>query len=282
VATMVQRICQQCGTTFSVSLYDVNRGRGKCCSSTCSEVMMRLSRWPEGAKTESRVCLSCGVEFPVPYGRIQNGGGKYCSAKCSVSSLVSQHKFNPDGINTGNPLEKTTCPISLETLHFRYWKKGESIKDIAFALKVSPHSIRSWLNRAGITIRKPSESMRLKYKTKPHLKEMARRNAINLCQQGKLAGFGGSEITIKKARKQRIKNCTARLISVVCALPGCGKILKVQPWRMARVRHKYCCQSHATTHQHQLRREAKAQARLAAAHEAAKQEAERVFGRKFD
>lgn len=68
---MIERICEQCGETFSVKPYVLQRGGGRFCSRRChyNSEITRIER----------VCLTCGKYFSVIPSKQES---KFCSRKC--------------------------------------------------------------------------------------------------------------------------------------------------------------------------------------------------------
>ena len=68
---MIERICEQCGETFFVKPYVLQRGGGRFCSRRChyNSEITRIER----------VCLTCGKHFSVVPSKQES---KFCSRKC--------------------------------------------------------------------------------------------------------------------------------------------------------------------------------------------------------
>jgi hypothetical protein len=224
-----------------------------------------------------RVCEYCKKEFSIPLKRFNQGGGKFCSPSCRNKS---RFKLNPDGVNTGNPLENTVCPVSLEKLRDLYWKQGMSTIEIAsslsdfFGSSFAGESVRRWLVVASIEIRSKKHAMHVVNKKYPELKvkrsKIMKRRYADGCAP--IGNKGFSKKIRNKANKVRIKMYEDRRIIRICAFPGCSKSV-IRPLCTAKDL-MYCCRSHSNKHRGILKREAIEKSLLEA-------QAEEVFGRSF-
>jgi len=82
----VERVCEICGSRFSVGRSIANKGGGKYCSWNCQhKAHKRFTRelnpnW-KGARTIC-TCAACGKEFELTNAAIRHGEGRCCSRKC--------------------------------------------------------------------------------------------------------------------------------------------------------------------------------------------------------
>lgn len=76
-STPVERTCEHCGASFTVSH---QRSRRRFCSGRCSSTHTAETRWRGHAETRS--CLQCGREFRTAISQNQ----VYCSHACKVES----------------------------------------------------------------------------------------------------------------------------------------------------------------------------------------------------
>ena len=79
---------------------------------------------------------------------------------------------NPDGINTGNPLEATCCPVHLSRLEELHWKELQNLREMAIyissllpeGISISYESVRNWMNMCAISIMTKAQAHRMSYR----------------------------------------------------------------------------------------------------------------------
>jgi hypothetical protein len=88
--SMVDRVCEACGTSFQVQYQSsIRAGGGRYCSRTCNprlrelaERMVALPIGPKRARVEV-TCGGCGEVFRTKVKNIARGGGRFCSRACN-------------------------------------------------------------------------------------------------------------------------------------------------------------------------------------------------------
>jgi hypothetical protein len=92
-AILVECKCLTCGNIFKIRKHQVNRGRGKYCSSICSK---KKVAWNKGI-LETKQCLQCNKPFTVrPCEKEQ----KFCSQRCvGLANPTKPHWGKYKGIN---------------------------------------------------------------------------------------------------------------------------------------------------------------------------------------
>ena len=68
---------------------------------------------------------------------------------------------NPNGINTGNALQRTSCPVTPARLRAMYVDECLSVLVLCKMWGTSDTNIRAWLKMAGIPIRSFTEAARV-------------------------------------------------------------------------------------------------------------------------
>ena len=98
---IIDRICENCGKSFSVIPSRLKHGRGKNCSPKCQYA----SKAKKPRLSISRVCLGCGKPFLIHPSRLKNrnGAGKYCNRECRDAHRVKEN--HPQYLN-GSSQEK--------------------------------------------------------------------------------------------------------------------------------------------------------------------------------
>lgn len=75
----IERVCEQCGKTFTARNKQVQLGHGKYCSHKCQGLAAR--------KPVERICKFCGKSFFTVPAEVKNGRGTYCSRRCQGDDL---------------------------------------------------------------------------------------------------------------------------------------------------------------------------------------------------
>lgn len=75
-ASRIDRVCQQCGGSFTITKADARKSPAVFCTRKCKNAAQRK-------EPVERKCIACGIIFFVyPYVGRDTGRGKYCSNKC--------------------------------------------------------------------------------------------------------------------------------------------------------------------------------------------------------
>lgn len=142
---------------------------------------------------------------------------------------------NPDGINTGNPLQNTQCPFSAERLRDLYCKFGKSRAAIGELLNVHGSVVGYWLRLIGVAIRTRSEANVRSYHNNQKRRDINR--AVMLGVVAKRDGATCSSEQLAKARRKGIRvaaqNRRSMRITRPCTL--CGNSITRKPSRMRTV-----------------------------------------------
>ncbi len=144
---------------------------------------------------------------------------------------------NPKGINTGNALESTSCPIEAWLLKSLY-DKNMSCRNIAaylidrFNRSIDISTVHNWLLRIGVQTRTYSEARIIVAKDPAEyesLKEHMRRiqHLANASVRKR-----GSDEGRRRAVETYKANCLRKRIKRVCS--NCGKEFTVIPSRLAQ------------------------------------------------
>ena len=88
--TPVSRVCETCGSAFSVQYHTTRRsGGGRYCSQKCNPRIDELNKsrvalaiGPKRAEVDSE-CITCGGGFKTRVKNIARGGGRFCSRSCN-------------------------------------------------------------------------------------------------------------------------------------------------------------------------------------------------------
>lgn len=88
-----QRICRECGATFSFMAAPSNavRGKGQYCSRACS-----------GTPSRMKPCATCGCEFRAFACNEKRGADKYCSRACRPRFGVANSNWRGGRITDRN------------------------------------------------------------------------------------------------------------------------------------------------------------------------------------
>jgi 5-methylcytosine-specific restriction endonuclease McrA len=73
-SSRVERICEQCGKSFSVVGSVVANGGGKYCGKACHDIALQ--------KRVKCICVECGKSFDARVSDVMKGRAKLCSKKC--------------------------------------------------------------------------------------------------------------------------------------------------------------------------------------------------------
>jgi hypothetical protein len=254
----IERVCPTCGKTFYPHISNVKLGRGIFCSHKCH----MATRKPESIE---KVCQYCNDQFST-----SRKDQKFCSVKCLTRA---NHDMNPDGINIGNQLEHTCCPVTPTRLRDMYWKEGKGIKEIARIFtqmrghhrRIGADDVKRWLLLCGVTLRTRGEAQSLSHRQNPQrvakcveaMQKHRKPTSPNDFHRNKLWKLG---------HKAQAKNRTTRLITKQCSLPGCSNLVTRLPCRMKG--SVFCSHSHASKYRHLRDKEIKENALLKARAEA--------------
>jgi hypothetical protein len=168
---------------------------------------------------------------------------------------IKKELQNPGGINTGNALERTTCPVHVSVLKDLYEVQAMGTPGIAnwingkFNTKFDRASVYRWWKSGGIQTRTHSHASSIACKQNP---EMYKRIAA----LGNIASAKSEihkQIRMKimkkigsKGNKAHLKACLARRIIVQCAL--CGKDKSLMPCKYKGPTRHFCNLSHSATY----------------------------------
>lgn len=86
-----ERVCANCGKTFTIKSKNANHGRGKFCSVECYQEYRRKTAATADNphfRGEQRVCQGCGKTFLRSASAIANGYGSYCSMECRKKERI--------------------------------------------------------------------------------------------------------------------------------------------------------------------------------------------------
>ena len=172
----------------------------------------------------------------------------------NIYNLNATHRqgniVNPEGINTGNCLQATTCPVSLGRLKELHDIQLYSMNEISaylskqFNRRLALHTIQQWFKLSGIVTRPRNVACRIAAKKQYWKYSIVKATeAANASLLQKEAASIFAKKTNIKARRSYIKNCKAKRVQRTCQWTTCRAEFDVKPSKIKYGYGRFCSKS---------------------------------------
>ena len=175
-------------------------------------------------------------------------------------SVKSKREINPEGINTGNLLERTACPVHESALKYLYMdnnNKPMSLADIVqyiqsrFKMTFCIDTISVWLKLIGVELRKRGHAQSIADKQKNYTaKARAQLSITPITDKQTESRSKIGKVSIKKAKKQQLIMHAKNRIIINCQWYECKRTRSVIPAVIKAGKGKFCGRSCARKYQH--------------------------------
>lgn len=192
---------------------------------------------------------------------------------------------NPAGINTGNPLENTICPVSLSRLDELYWREAQSTQQIAdyltnmYCHKYYDVVVLKWLHKADIPVRTRGHGYSVRAKQTPEIYQ----NAVIIANRASVVSENKKPLPSKIWQKiqekgRAVEKARRESMHVKLRCEYCNMIYSRPPYKIKGKKHYLCSKECSVPFYERERKFAKLRAPYDAILAQREQQAKELFG----